>query len=300
MRAQADITNSASLPGGGAVMAARTAGAAVSMTRFSPDMPANEHLDVTMPEEDAFVALYQLIDHPAHEFRFDGKTATIPQLGRSTLNIVDLNGSPCGRLSKPVDTLMFHLPRAALNDMAYDIGGGSLVTLVTPDPWQTKDAVFEQLQPLLTVALTTGGTGNTLLYDHMLLGLAAHFLQTYGDRRPVRNRLQKLAPWQERRAKEAIRESLRDGISLHDLARECNLSVDYFARAFRASTGYAPYAWLQKQRITLAKRMLQTDQPMLSDIANVCGFCDQSHFSRVFSRCTGMSPGLWRRQHGMR
>jgi AraC family transcriptional regulator len=29
-----------------------------------------------------------------------------------------------------------------------------------------------------------------------------------------------------------------------------------------------------------------------------CGFADQSHFTRVFTRAVGISPGQWRRARG--
>ena len=35
----------------------------------------------------------------------------------------------------------------------------------------------------------------------------------------------------------------------------------------------------------------------LADIALICGFHDQSYFTRVFSRTVGTSPGQWRRLH---
>jgi len=33
----------------------------------------------------------------------------------------------------------------------------------------------------------------------------------------------------------------------------------------------------------------------LADIALICGFGDQSYFTRIFSRSVGASPGAWRR-----
>jgi AraC-like DNA-binding protein len=36
----------------------------------------------------------------------------------------------------------------------------------------------------------------------------------------------------------------------------------------------------------------------LADIALVCGFVDQSHFTRVFTKLEGDSPGRWRQRNG--
>jgi AraC-like DNA-binding protein len=42
---------------------------------------------------------------------------------------------------------------------------------------------------------------------------------------------------------------------------------------------------------------LQDPDRELADIAQLCGFADQSHFTRVFSRSEGYSPGRWRRRY---
>jgi AraC-like DNA-binding protein len=41
--------------------------------------------------------------------------------------------------------------------------------------------------------------------------------------------------------------------------------------------------------------LLQTTELSLADIALACGFAEQSHFTRVFTRLVGMPPGAWRR-----
>ncbi|WP_368733576.1 helix-turn-helix domain-containing protein [Acinetobacter baumannii] len=33
----------------------------------------------------------------------------------------------------------------------------------------------------------------------------------------------------------------------------------------------------------------------LSKVADECGFADQSHFTKAFTRLLGISPGRWRR-----
>jgi AraC-like DNA-binding protein len=62
-----------------------------------------------------------------------------------------------------------------------------------------------------------------------------------------------------------------------------------------ANDRVAPHAWLLQCRVDAAKSMLRDRRLPLSEVALGCGFADQSHFTRVFSRLVGVSPGLWRR-----
>jgi AraC-like DNA-binding protein len=135
-----------------------------------------------------------------------------------------------------------------------------------------------------------------LFIDHVLLAVGIHVAQTYGGMRtlprPVRGGL---APWQERRAKEILCANLDGRVPLNEVARECRLSVSHFSRAFRRSTGAAPHNWLLTRRVDLAKEKLRDDRSSLLDVALACGFADQSHLTRVFTRMVGVSPGAWRR-----
>ena len=145
-------------------------------------------------------------------------------------------------------------------------------------------------------ALAEPELSNRLLIDHIMLGLNAHFAHAYGGMRP-REKLRRggLAPWQERRAKEMLALNLSGDVSLQDVAAECGLSLPHFSRAFKASTGAPPHAWLQMHRLKRAKDMLLASKSSLAEIALACGFADQSHFTRMFSRTVGTAPGKWRR-----
>jgi AraC family transcriptional regulator len=59
----------------------------------------------------------------------------------------------------------------------------------------------------------------------------------------------------------------------------------------------APHQWLQQRRIDKAKQLLRADTMALAEVAAACGFADQSHFTRVFTRTLGIGPGHWRRAH---
>lgn len=247
-----------------------------------------------MPAEDAFVVLYQLRDHPAHQFRLDDKLSEVGRTPRATLNVVDVKGEPCGRLHEPVDTLMFHLPRAALDEIAEDAGALKVAALVAPEAWRTADPVVDSLHDLLVEALATRAPANRLFFDRMMFGLGAHFAAAYGGMRPHDGSAGALAPWQERRAKELLAANLTKEVSLQQIAGECGLSLAYFSRAFKRSTRTTPNAWLQMRRVERAKQLLATPTP-LAEIAVASGFAHQSHFTRVFSRATGRTPGDWRR-----
>lgn len=104
-----------------------------------------------------------------------------------------------------------------------------------------------------------------------------------------------LAPWQLRRAKEMLVSRLDEPISLAELARACKLSPGHFARAFRQTAGQPPHRWLMERRIEKAKQLLVDTTLSLAQIAQNCGFADQSHFTRVFAQLVQSSPGQWRR-----
>src|SRR6266567_2961570 len=59
--------------------------------------------------------------------------------------------------------------------------------------------------------------------------------------------------------------------------------------------GTTPYRWFIEQRLAQSKSLLESTSDELSEIALACGFADQSHFTRTFSRFVGHSPAVWRR-----
>jgi AraC family transcriptional regulator len=79
------------------------------------------------------------------------------------------------------------------------------------------------------------------------------------------------------------------------MAAECDISMSYFARAFRASIGMTPHQWIIHRRVARAKTLIQDTTLTLVEIALLCGFVDQSHLGRHFLRQAGVTPAQWRR-----
>jgi len=83
-------------------------------------------------------------------------------------------------------------------------------------------------------------------------------------------------------------------VSLADLARIVQRSRYTALRLFRDGTGMTPHAYLLNRRVERARRALASGCS-LADTALDFGFFDQSHFTRVFKRFTGLTPGQYRR-----
>lgn len=106
-----------------------------------------------------------------------------------------------------------------------------------------------------------------------------------------------LSPWQLRRVLEYLEASLPQHVALADLAVLCGLSQWHFSRAFKASTGMAPYRWQLQQRIRKAQALLLDTRASLDQVAEATGFADAVHFGRTFRKVVGSTPAAWRKSH---
>lgn len=103
-----------------------------------------------------------------------------------------------------------------------------------------------------------------------------------------------LAAWQVNRAKQMMLTSIGTTISIPDVAARCRLSAYYFVRAFANTMGVPPYSWYLQQRIVRAQQLLFDAGLPLAQVALECGFADQAHFTKAFSKATGSTPARWR------
>ena len=104
-----------------------------------------------------------------------------------------------------------------------------------------------------------------------------------------------LAPWQLRRIFEYLDAHLPERVDLAHLAALAGLSQSHFSRAFKASTGMAPYQWQLDARIRRAQALLIDTRASLEHVADATGFADAVHFGRTFRKLTGATPAAWRR-----
>ena len=273
--------------------ALRKADIAVTEIRCDDPLPGMTDL---IQREDAFLVGLQLRDFPHHEYWEDGQLASVCDLRAGDLVFYDLKRDPVALLDKPHHSLLFYLPRGALNAIADDAAAPRIGDLNYKPGAGVTDATIFSLGSTILPALSHADQANRLFVDHVMLAAGIHLAQTYGGLRPVVRPVRGgLAPWQERRAKEVLSANLDGGVPLKEVARECCLSVSHFSRAFRRTMGVAPHNWLLIRRVEVAKEKLRSTQLSLAEVALACGFADQSHLTRVFTGMVGVSPGAWRR-----
>jgi AraC-like DNA-binding protein len=87
-------------------------------------------------------------------------------------------------------------------------------------------------------------------------------------------------------------------ITLDDVASSVFLSSTYFSKLFSEEMGCRFTAYLNKVRIEKSKLLLKSTNIALVDIAGLVGYEDQSYFTKVFKRVSGVSPGKYRESGG--
>ncbi|WP_163996037.1 helix-turn-helix domain-containing protein [Pyxidicoccus caerfyrddinensis] len=84
-------------------------------------------------------------------------------------------------------------------------------------------------------------------------------------------------------------------LRLADLAERAQLSPYHFARAFKASTGETPRAYVERLRVEKAQELIRDTELPLADIALASGFSSQSRLTTAFRAATGFTPARFRK-----
>ena len=84
--------------------------------------------------------------------------------------------------------------------------------------------------------------------------------------------------------------------TLATYAAETGISENYLSRLVKKSTGRSVGAWIDIERILRAKRLLADTREPIIDIAASVGIEDQSYFSRLFKKETGLTPSAFRKK----
>jgi AraC family transcriptional activator FtrA len=96
-----------------------------------------------------------------------------------------------------------------------------------------------------------------------------------------------------------VRENLRAAHTVASMAAQAHLGTRTFQRRFKDSTGLSPQAWLVRERVGLAARLLETRPALGIDaVADLAGLGSQESLRRHF-RAHGLPPPARYRRRGL-
>jgi AraC family transcriptional regulator len=181
-----------------------------------------------------------------------------------------------------VEALLGHHPNTSADALAAQIA--------------IDDAQIAALLSSMALEVEQGCSAGALYGQSLSLALAAYLAGRFSPSPPETKPVRRLSRLQSQRLVDYVRANLDRELSLFELAALVQLSPRQFFRTFANTFDTTPHRYVIKERVERAKMLLSGDD-MLVDIANGLGFSNQSHFSAVFRRATGMSPGRYRKEH---
>ncbi|AYW18953.1 AraC family transcriptional regulator [Klebsiella sp. P1CD1] len=99
-----------------------------------------------------------------------------------------------------------------------------------------------------------------------------------------------------RRIVDHIQKNISDpALSLNSVSRDVFITPNHVTHVLKKETGYTFTQLVRAERMRKARQELVSTDKSLKEIAMLCGFSNESYFSRCFRKLTGYAPGRYRR-----
>lgn len=252
-------------------------------------------LDVEIPSmRDYMLVCYKGGD--AVMSRRAGGAWTSERVGRGVCSLLTRGESSQWKWDRPIDVTHIYLAHTELCRVAEEVFERAISDVGMEDCVRAEDGVLPGLVSAFEFELESGGLGGGLYRSALLNQLCVHLLRRYakaGVREvPLAGRM---ADGQRRRLVQYVEDNLERNLKLDEMAREAGVSVSGLIRKFHAEFGCAPHAYVLRQRLERARRLLSRPAAVpLKCIAMDCGFSDQSHLVRHFKRAFQQTPMEYR------
>jgi AraC family transcriptional regulator len=92
-----------------------------------------------------------------------------------------------------------------------------------------------------------------------------------------------------------VHDNLHSKLKWDQIAAAVGMKKFGFGRAFKLATGVSPRQYVIRCRIIRAMGLLARGAGRLADIARAVGCSNQSHFTNLFRKHIGTTPGAFRR-----
>lgn len=131
--------------------------------------------------------------------------------------------------------------------------------------------------------------GNLLIIWQLLYNNHMHALMKNSANEHIQPYLKKCVDF--------IDENYMNPLTLDEMADCAGLSNGHFCRQFKEFTGYTPFSYLNKIRITRSCDFLLNTEKKIAEIASLCGFNNISYYNRAFVRLMKETPSSYRKNY---
>jgi two-component system response regulator YesN len=83
-------------------------------------------------------------------------------------------------------------------------------------------------------------------------------------------------------------------LTLEKIAQYAGVHPGYLSKIFKESVGVIITEYINRKKIEDSKYYLLHTRTRLSDIAHMFGYCNQSYYTALFKKYTGMTPGQYK------
>jgi len=195
----------------------------------------------------------------------------------------------------PSDAIVLSIEPKFIDRVAKESQPNGKIELV--EHFSLVDAQIERLVRALHAETKAGAPTGILFGQSIAVALGTYLGERYSVSPPKLRRHRAGMPRTRlNRVLEYIDANLSEQLSLPILAEVAEMSLYYFVRLFKQSTGLSPHRYVTEQRIKRAQGFLRLRQMTVLEASVRTGFVDQSHFTRVFRRVVGLAPTQYREQ----
>ena len=164
--------------------------------------------------------------------------------------------------------------------------------------YNVSDPVLTSCIEALVAELRTGGRSGLTFVNHVVGAFAEYYIRHYSNYRDLiadGARQGRLSESDVAAVQQFFLSHIDRGVGVEEAAQLVGMSKFTFLREFKRTAGLTPYQYFLKLRTERAAELLRGSEAPIAEVAYAVGFSDQSHFTNVFKRRYGVSPGRYRR-----
>lgn len=206
----------------------------------------------------------------------------------------------CGMESGEYFNIIFHpsLFYGAENDLCYDkyvlpfLNGEKTIDGFHPADSSFNRSVTPCIQSMLSHRRDSYSTHELMIKSGLFLFL--HYMNQYSTAAKNDNGSMQLSYSRLRDALFYVQKFYDHDVTIKEAAKRCGFSESYFMKLFKELTGQSFNVYLVNYRLELAAKQLAETKLKVIDIAENCGFHNQSYFTRAFRKKYKQTPLAYR------